>query len=94
MATPTTTAIATPSCSKCVTFKKSGKKSGKLSCCAPGGAWSKNCGNPGDSEFDHTWLEGIQACKSKFIFHHVNCKSNVGVKDCNKSKFAIIYSDH
>ena len=41
------------------------KKSGKLSCCARGGAWFKNCGNDGDREFDHTWVEGIEACKSR-----------------------------
>ena len=39
------------------------KKSGKLSCCARGGAWFKNCGDAGDMKFDHTWVEGIQACK-------------------------------
>ena len=48
-------------CSKCGIFKQSGK----LSCCARGGAWFKNCGNAGDAHFDHTWFEGIQACKSK-----------------------------
>merc|ERR1712232_1203086 len=35
----------------------------KPSCCAPGGAWFQNCGNDGDTNFDHTWAEGIQACK-------------------------------
>ena len=39
------------------------KKSRVLSCCARGGAWFKNCGGAGDTQFDHTWLEGIQACK-------------------------------
>ena len=39
------------------------KRSGKYSCCARGGAWFKNCGSAGDIEFDHTWDEGIQACK-------------------------------
>ena len=46
-------------CAKCGTAKKSGK----LTCCARGGAWFKNCGNAGDIQFDHTWAEGIQACK-------------------------------
>merc|ERR1712157_376496 len=36
--------------------------SGKMSCCAREGAWFKKCGDEGDSKFDHTWLEGIQAC--------------------------------
>ena len=63
-APPTTTAIVTTSstCNKCGSLK-----SGKSSCCARGGAWFKKCGNPGDSKFDHTWFEGIQACKSEFI---------------------------
>ena len=43
------------------------KNNGKLSCCAPGGSWFRKCGNTGDSKFDHTWLEGIEACKSKPI---------------------------
>ena len=49
-------------CPKCGTIKKSGK----LSCCAPGGSWVKQCGNPGNSKFEHTWSEGIDACRSKF----------------------------
>ena len=50
-------------CPKCGTVKKSDKRS----CCARGGAWFKNCGDAGDTQFDHTWLEGVQACKSKFM---------------------------
>merc|ERR1712230_111276 len=53
---PITTAIGRV-CSKCGT----NTKSGKLSCCAPGGSWFKQCGNSENSE--HTWLEGIQACE-------------------------------
>ena len=48
-----------PVCPKCAAIKKSGK----LSCCAPGGAWFKSCGTGGNSNTDHTWLEGVQACK-------------------------------
>ena len=51
----------TPVCPKCGTTKKSGK----LSCCARGGSWYKKCGNPGDSNFAHTWGEGNQACNGK-----------------------------
>ena len=47
-------------CTKCGTIKKSGK----LSCCARGGSWFKNCGESGDTKLDHTWVEGIQACNS------------------------------
>ena len=45
-------------CAKCGTTK-----AGKGSCCARGGAWFKNCGDVSDRKFDHTWAEGIQACK-------------------------------
>ena len=49
----------TPLCPKCAAINKSGK----LSCCAPGGAWFKNCGTSGNSNTDHTWVEGMQACR-------------------------------
>ena len=39
------------------------KKSGQLSCCARGGAWFKNCGDVDDTNVDHTWAEGIEACR-------------------------------
>ena len=62
----TTTAAAAVSinkgCSKCGTLKKSGK----LSCCARGGDWFKNCGDISDLNFGHTWVEGIQAC-TRFV---------------------------
>ena len=54
--TPAETSMA---CPKCGTVEKTGK----LSCCAPSGAWFKNCGDDDDSRFDHTWTEGIRACK-------------------------------
>jgi len=57
--TTTSPDTARTECSSCAPLKKSGK----LSCCARGGAWFKNCGNTGDSAFDHTWVEGIHACK-------------------------------
>ena len=46
-------------CTKCGTAKKSGKRS----CCARGGAWFENCGDAGNTKFDHTWAEGIRVCK-------------------------------
>ena len=61
-ATPTANAVSS-SCLKCGTSKKSGKRS----CCAHGGAWFKNCGDVGDTKFNHTWVEGIQACESRFL---------------------------
>ena len=46
-------------CTKCGAAKASGKRS----CCTRGGAWFKKCGNIGDTQFEHTWAEGIQACQ-------------------------------
>ena len=59
-ATSTTVASSTK-CPKCGLSKKSGKRS----CCSRGGAWFNKCGDAGDSRFEHTWVEGIQACQSK-----------------------------
>jgi hypothetical protein len=74
--------IVSPACPKCGSIKKSGK----LSCCARGGAWFKNCGDAGDPHFDHTWVEGIQACKKNvrsnlvnpplIMFHHESNNGN------------------
>ena len=60
--TTTATTTSSSSCPKCGTNRQSGTRS----CCAPGGAWVGNCGDPGDSNFEHTWFEGNEACKSKF----------------------------
>ena len=54
-----------PAVDKAVCPKCGANKSGRRSCCAPGGAWAGKCGNDNDSKFDHTWTEGIQACKSQ-----------------------------
>ena len=48
-------------CSKCGTFEKSGR----ASCCAPGGGWYKDCGGAGNRNADHRWFEGVEACKRK-----------------------------
>ena len=40
-------------------------RTGVVSCCFSGGSWFKKCGEPGNPKFDHTWFDGIQACKSK-----------------------------
>ena len=50
--------VGSSECAKCAI-----NKAEKSSCCARGGAWFKNCGDGGDTKFDHTWSEGIQACK-------------------------------
>ena len=48
-------------CPKCGTFGKSGR----VSCCAPGGAWYKNCGGAANKNADHRWHEGTETCKRK-----------------------------
>ena len=57
-AQPVTTKVSLV-CPKCGTIENSGR----LSCCVRGGAWFDDCGDPGDSKFGHTWLEGMRACK-------------------------------
>ena len=73
---PATTSLSavsrTRGCLKC----GSGRKLGVLSCCARGGTWFKKCGDARDTEFDHTWAEGIKACKS----FTTAIKSSVDVK--------------
>jgi len=63
---PIPASVSTPAiastCPKCGTFRKSGR----ASCCAPGGTWYKNCGGVGDGNVDHSWLEGVAVCKGKF----------------------------
>jgi len=58
-ASPVATAV-TSGCPKCGT-----NKNGKRSCCSRGGSWFGKCGDLGDSNFDHTWFEGLQSCKDK-----------------------------
>ena len=55
-----TTTLATAVCPKCGILQKSGK----LSCCGRGGSWSGRCGKTGNTNFGHTWYQGIQVCKS------------------------------
>merc|ERR1719163_2176267 len=66
---PTKPAAVTPASSSTCAVCGSVKKSRKKSCCGRGGSWYKNCGTSGNKKskkFDHTWFEGIQACKSKW----------------------------
>merc|ERR1719183_96298 len=55
----TSTMAKTMTCPNCGTFKKSGRSS----CCAPGGAWFKNCGGARNKNVGHKWFEGVAACK-------------------------------
>jgi len=46
-------------CGKCGKFKKSGRGS----CCAPGGSWFKKCGATTSAKTPYTWTDGANACK-------------------------------
>ena len=46
-------------CPKCGIIRKSSK----MSCCAHGGSWFGNCGGADNTNYGHTWYEGIRACK-------------------------------
>ena len=67
----TTKAIADFSCPKCGVIPNSGK----LNCCAVGGAWSGECGDDGDPNFEHTWADGVRACKRECDFWDLDVKS-------------------
>ena len=61
----TVSAVTTTStnavCPECGTSQRSGQ----MSCCGRGGSWFGNCGSSKDTSFEHTWHEGIQACKTR-----------------------------
>ena len=52
-----------PVCSECGIIRKSSRK---FSCCAPGGSWFENCGRFSNADLEHTWYEGVQACKAQY----------------------------
>ena len=54
-----TTTTTTAACSQCGAMNN-----GKPSCCGIGGEWRGQCGESGDTNFPHTWIEGIKACKT------------------------------
>ena len=68
MSAVTSAITARPVCLKCGTIAKSGK----ISCCGHSGSWFGNCGGAGNDKFDHTWYEGIQACKSRVQFNRAS----------------------
>ena len=92
MATASLSAVSSTSnaCPKCGTTKASGKRS----CCARGGAWFKNCGGAGDSQFDHTWAEGMQACNGHVLrgsfcnSHQPGCLATYHTRHCSQQRHA------
>ena len=68
-----TTTITVSVCLRCGTIGKSGE----MSCCGRGGSWFKSCGGSVHTKLQHTWYEGIQACKARsqsktIIGHQLN----------------------
>ena len=59
--TAATTRTIISVCYKCGIIKRSGK----MSCCGRGGSWYGNCGSTGNTKLDHTWHEGLHACKAR-----------------------------
>ena len=77
--TGTTTTLTVSACPRCGTIAKSGQ----MSCCGRGGSWFKSCGGAGNTKLQHTWYEGIQACKARsqfkaFIGHQLNAAQQKG----------------
>ena len=75
-----TTMSISPVCPDCGIVKKSGK----ISCCGRGGSWFGNCGNAENTEFGHTWYEGIESCTAREFWiavseqlHAFQAKGNV-----------------
>ena len=84
------TSTNTMTCPKCGAFEKSGR----LSCCAPGGAWYKNCGGAGNRNAFYRWVDGIAACKckSKNVKYRSSCSSSY---DCfHFFSFSLFFTLH
>ena len=56
----TTTTTINSVCPKCGIIAKPGE----FSCCGRSGSWFGNCGSATNAMHDHTWYEGIRACKT------------------------------
>ena len=67
--TTTTAVVTTALTNRPITCPQCGDKNkfGKSSCCGRGGSWFQKCGDPGESNFDHTWSDGIEACERKLM---------------------------
>ena len=91
ISTPEVTATKIPAaCPKCAVNKKSGKHS----CCASGGAWFNNCGANGNSNSEHTWLEGLQACKDVTSLFSVKAEAKFVMKQTNTTQLSNDVEQH
>jgi len=74
--------VHTMACPQCGMFPKSGR----ASCCAPGGAWFKNCGGASNRNVDHKWSEGVKACKLTTTTTTISaCSKCVPIKKSGKT---------
>ena len=68
------------------------KRSGKSSCCGRGGSWFGNCGSTGDTKVDHTWYEGLQACKARTQSKTVIGQQLNGVQQGSKAVSTTVFA--
>ena len=59
----TSTPPASEVCPKCGTMQPHGK----VSCCGVGGTWFNKCGRIDDPNFEHTYADGLTACKGTLV---------------------------
>ena len=64
MPTSKTPPVATTTTVSSVCPKCGIAKSGKSSCCGRGGSWHTSCGSAYNTRLQHTWYEGLHACKA------------------------------
>ena len=68
-------------------------KSGEMSCCGHSGSWFENCGSAGNANVDHTWYEGIQACKTIAQSKAAMGRQSNAAQQLNSSNgFGMVYS--
>ena len=94
--TPTPAAATTPIspvCPACGIVKRSGK----LSCCAPGGSWFGNCGSAGNANLEHTWHEGIRVCNTQYhvvMGQHLHASQPKGNANMGMDSKLVIVTTH
>ena len=81
--------VIVSACPRCGTIGKSGT----LSCCGRGGSWFKLCGVGSNAKLQHTWYEGMQACKARLksktaTGHQVNIVQQKGTDSSQSAGMA------
>lgn len=70
-------------CLKCGT-----NPSGKRSCCASGGSWVGECGDPRENT-KHTWFEGIKICRNELAGPSMKSNISVLISDYTSDELAM-----